>query len=50
MDTEQKKEWKAPELTVYGTVVDITNSNVKYLNANDGYVLGSPQGPTIGFS
>jgi hypothetical protein len=50
MAGKEKKEWKSPQLTIFGSVEDITKTTVKYLNSNDGFVLGSPQGPTIGYS
>ena len=38
MKTKQKETWKAPKLTVYGKVSEITKQTVKHFGASDGFV------------
>jgi hypothetical protein len=35
-------------MTEYGSVEELTSDGVKYLHKDDGYTLGSSDGPTIG--
>ena len=44
MEKKDRRQWRAPNMTEYGSVESLTANTVKYYGADDGYAL-DPDGP-----
>ena len=44
MEKKDRRQWRAPNMTEYGSVEELTANTVKYYGADDGVAL-DPDGP-----